>query len=120
MNTLSKVYSKLNSKTELATHKVDLALIDSLESELNSVSKEYNKQQNNAKTSISELKKISSSLKKLDAKFMDWLINFNDAEEQAKELGVKLPSNILKAEKEITTNMNDAKTLASILSKINI
>ena len=37
MNTLNRVYSKLNNKTELATHKVEFAILDSTEKQIGKI-----------------------------------------------------------------------------------
>jgi len=102
MNTLSKVYSKLNKKTELATHKVDLGIVDDLKKLSNQASKlekelrenskegfEIRKQEKEIEKSKTSLRKIlSNEIKKGDSiyKKLDSLIQ--KAFKTSKELGV--------------------------------
>ena len=120
MNLREQIEKEITDKvmTKLASEKVELGLIDDLKSGYKSVIKDYVKQNKDAQSALSELKKISANTNKLELKFMDWLVEFNHAEESAKDLGIKLPSDILKAEKEVVKSMNDASKLSSIISKI--
>ena len=122
MNLREKIEKEITDKvmTKLASEKVELGLIDDLKSGYNSLRKEYDKQNKNAQSALAELKKVGADTSKLDLKFMDWLVDFNNAEDSAKDLGIKLPSDILKAEKEIIKNNIDAKTLVSVINKIKI
>ena len=120
MNLREQIEKEITEKVmvKLASKKIELGLIDDLKSGYKSVIKDYNKQNQDAQSALSELKKIAASTNKLELKFMDWLVEFNNAEESAKDLGIKLPSDILKAEKEVVKSMNDASALSSIISKI--
>ena len=122
MNLREQLEKEITDKvmTKLASEKVELGLIDDLKSSYNSLRKEYDKQNKNAQSALAELKKVGADTSKLDLKFMDWLVDFNNAENSAKDLGIKLPSDILKAEKEIIKNNIDAKTLVSVINKIKI
>jgi hypothetical protein len=122
MNLREQLEKEITDKvmTKLASEKVELGLIDDLKSGYNSLRKEYDKQNKNAQSALAELKKVGADTSKLDLKFMDWLVDFNNAEDSAKDLGIKLPSDILKAEKEIIKNNIDAKTLVSVINKIKI
>ena len=89
MNTLNKVYSKLNKKTELATHKVDLALADDIEK----LHKEASKL--SVEANGSGLNAVRKAIQKADQDFTQLLIKsedgINKAEKfikAAKELGV--------------------------------
>lgn len=106
MNTLSKVYSKLNSKTELATHKVDLAIVD-----------DYNKAIDKANNFR---KKAASSLANLEGDLGSVVIMLEIAEKEsnkikkmAEELGVKNPVNSSKLEAKLK---EFRKSLASVKS----
>jgi len=123
MNILKNVVNKIaesDKKTELASQKVELALLDDLQNEYNAALKDYDKQKKDAQSALSELKKIAENSKKTELKLMDWLVSFNKAEASAKDLGLNLPSNILKAEKEVVKKMNEASTMASVINKIKL
>ena len=123
MNILKNVVNRIaesDKKTELASQKVELGLIDDLQNEYNAAVKDYDKQKKDAQSALSELKKIAENSKKTELKLMDWLVSFNKAEASAKDLGLNLPSNILKAEKEVVKKMNEASTMASVINKIKL
>jgi len=123
MNILKNVVNRIaesDKKTELASEKVELALLDDLQNEYNAALKDYDKQKKDAQSALSELKKIAENSKKTELKLMDWLVSFNKAEASAKDLGLNLPSNILKAEKEVVKKMNEASTMASVINKIKL
>ena len=123
MNILKNVVNRIaesDKKTELASEKVELGLIDDLQNEYNAAVKDYDKQKKDAQSALAELKKIAENSKKTELKLMDWLVSFNKAEASAKDLGLNLPSNILKAEKEVVKKMNEASTMASVINKIKL
>jgi soluble cytochrome b562 len=91
MNTLNKVYSKLNSKTELATHKVDLATVQTIIKQAEKISKNVNsasidldnaadKAEDGFKSAASQLDSLNSSV--------------SEALKMVKDLGVDIPKNL--------------------------
>jgi len=122
MNLREQIEKEITDKvmTKLASEKVELGLLDDLQNEYNAALKDYDKQKKDAQSALSELKKIAENSKKTELKLMDWLVSFNKAEASAKDLGLNLPSNILKAEKEVVKKMNEASTMASVINKIKL
>jgi len=83
MNTLKTIYDKIG-KTELAKHEVELALIQELE-------KEYNTLSNGVKKMVSERKRILQEIQKYRETLVDhqnFLKLKQQYEEMSKELGV--------------------------------
>jgi len=113
MNTLNKVYSKLNKKTELATHKVDLALVDDFETDFK-------------KTVDQDLKigqSLITALGKAENKYKSIINNYESvvkigekAQITAKELGVDLPQTF---ENRIDSAKAGIKEVQNLISKIN-
>lgn len=106
MNTLNKVYSKLNSKTELATHKVELGLVEDIEKELNNFQQIRKKTANIIDESYVPVREIEKAINKAKSeksnviKSIQNLRKAQDAVEEkvdkarkvAKELGVNIQS----------------------------
>lgn len=122
MNTLNKVYSKLNKKTELATHKVDLALADELKKRSQDLLK-------NLKAADGSWRDYQDYLTNADKPFKKMISNYDDLDgsiafaqssankylKAAKELGVNVKSN--KDYQNVIANLKTAeeviKTIAS-------
>ena len=120
MNLREQIEKEITDKvmTKLASEKVELGIIDDLKSAYNSLKKDFDKQNKNAQSALVELKKVGADITKLDLKFMDWLVEHTKAEKAAKDLGLKLPSDISKAEKEVIKMNADANTLRNIINRI--
>ena len=65
MNLREQIEKEITEKVmvKLASEKVELGLIDDLKSGYKSVIKDYNKQNQDAQSALSELKKIAASTK---------------------------------------------------------
>ena len=98
MNTLNKVYSKLNSekKTELANHKIELGLIDDFKKASNKAINSGTDAGGDVEDWISKLPKLISALKK-SLNDQEKVIEIgNKMNKISKELGANLPSNVKK------------------------
>jgi hypothetical protein len=96
MNTLSKVYSKLNSKTELATHKVELGIAQDIKKVLarakkvSTVGKKQEDKNADARMKYEkEWEKSRPIIKDASQVTKELLAIEKDAIKAAKELGVK-------------------------------
>jgi len=107
MNTLNKVYSKLNKKTELATHKVDLGAIDDLDDKYKKIASKAPKIKQQILKNSNELSAVSNDLDNLQS-------DFKKLEGMAKELGA---DNI---EKRARTMFNTVGNLSSAWGKAAI
>ena len=83
MNTLNKVYNKLNSdnKTELAKHKIELGLIDDVKKQYNLIIKLKEKAED-------DLAKAKKSAIMAESEIKEFNKDANKAEQIAKELGI--------------------------------
>ena len=116
MKTLETIYNKLNSveKTELETHKVELAKITELEEyeyELNAGIDILMKFATDAREAIAkgvrELNRLNS-VKKVAERI------YGDVEQQAKELGIDIPE-LKKLKKAISAFEQQKKSLTKVL-----
>ena len=114
MSTKKRVFKKLaeESKTELSAQKVELALVDDIETLFNEVSKNYNKIEGLAK----ELRSVSV---KTSVKIEKMRKIRTQVESKAKELGVDVDTIIASAMFSRTNNMMKAiekiKTLRGVI-----
>jgi hypothetical protein len=95
LNEVFKKVSAINEVTELASHKVELTLLDDLKKLEKSISDEAQKAYNEAMKVEELYKKVNSANKALISKFGQTKIIFADkiyqARSTAKELGITLP-----------------------------
>ena len=108
---LSKI-AKINEPTELASHKVDLALVDDFKNVFN---KANNDQAKIATTLVNDLAKASNSFKENLADWQKSAVIGNQLIAKAKELGIDLPAPILNS---VKASEIEIKNMPSLLSKI--
>lgn len=122
MNTLKTIYSKLQDKTELATHNVELAKLD----DLNTINKKLIALRDDSNKFFALKRQVIDFAK---AEFPKVKINLDEAvklvgiiKTQAKELGLDLTNNaiIKQAESEISTSNNIFKIYTDYLKQPNI
>ena len=130
MKTLETIYKKLNSveKTELETHKVELAIVDELKKYAKGYDKYYNEGkglEQKAERVKKELKEIVSALYKWDElgnSIADDIIrSLRKADEAADELGIK-PQQIAEyknAEASFKNFAKAAKRFGDIAKKLD-
>jgi hypothetical protein len=119
MNTLKTVFGKLfkEETTNLASHEVELATIDELKSDVIAYNKALDNYNNDFKAMQSQLRDLSVKYGKLSDVYMTWFSFYNDTEKKANELGIKLPNEIIKLEKDAITNSNVARDMGNKLYK---
>lgn len=121
MNTLKNVGKKL-FKTELATQKVELSLVD----DINKIKIEANKSEDYAISEISKsLSSLENGFKLLDKAILnskEVLSQIDKAKVISKDLGVELPSNIESSYKYYQENIKSfdvmKNTISGFISKI--
>jgi hypothetical protein len=99
MKTLQSIYNKITDKTELAKHKVELALVDEIKNASDSVKKKYDIVFQKATASLSN---INEGVKLGNKAFFDAQKFYQQGlkiEQQAKELGLQMPNDFLNAMK---------------------
>jgi len=106
MNTLQTIYNKLSDKTELASQKVELALINDIDKILDGALAKQ-------RTLITQGLKVSEQLLALTVDYKKALSISIDAANKAKELG------IADAEKLFRVRGEEAKDFGGIVGKVS-
>jgi hypothetical protein len=122
MNTLNKVYSKLNKKTELATHKVDLGLVDELKTiqkESTNAYVDYIDDMDTSKGYLSQAKKKATKAVQL---LKESIKIYNEVQSKFEELGVDMPSELKKQTPKpaLDEAEKDLSMMTSIFSKFKV
>jgi chromosome segregation ATPase len=112
-----KIASIESEKTELGKHKIDLATIDALKNEVIGYNKSLDSYNNDFKSMQSQLKDLSVKYGKLTDTYLSWFAAYNDTEEKATQLGIKLPNDIVKLEKDAISKSNEARDMGNKLYK---
>ena len=118
MNTEKRVFAKLfkaEEKTELATQKIELALVDDFES----ISK------NIFKNSDKAFNEVDQSTKKIGS-FVDEAISliskseniYSKIDKQSKEIGFKIPSNLSQINNDNQSELKSLKKLRQAISSL--
>jgi len=117
LNEVFKKVSAINEVTELASHKIELATIDALKNEVIGYNKSLDSYNNDFKSMQSQLKDLSVKYGKLTDTYLSWFAAYNDTEEKATQLGIKLPNDIVKLEKDAISKSNEARDMGNKLYK---
>jgi len=103
--------------TKLAKHEVELATIDTLKNEVIGYNKLLDSYNNGFKSMQTQLRDLSVKFGKLADTYMSWFAAYNDTEEKASQLGIKLPNDIIKLEKDAISKSNEARDMGNKLYK---
>ena len=107
---IQKVYSKLpKQEVELSAHKIELALIDGLERDVNKIYEDISRADGVLQKGAIEAERISKSAALKANGSMDTV---NKAEQMAKELGIDLPQI-----KELKQRLQNAEKRAKEITK---
>ena len=106
------------AKTELKSNKVELGSIDELKTDALAYNKLFDSYNNDFKSLQSQVKNLSNEFIKVKDLYMSWFGRYNKTEDQAKELGIKLPSDIIKLEKDAIDKSNEARDMGNNLAKL--
>lgn len=112
MSTLNDIFKKIEDKTELASHKVELALMDDFKTVFN---KANNDQAKIATALVGYLAKSSNDFKENLADWQKSVVIGNQLIQKSKELGIELPAPILNS---VKASEIEVKNMPSLLSKI--
>ena len=116
MNTQKSVYNKLfKEETQLASHEVNLALVDDVQNLYNAANKSYKA---NTDQLMSFASKMESSFQKTADEYKKALDKYNQLEKMSKDLGVPLPNEISKLKGLIEFGLNDSLDAKSNAVKI--
>jgi hypothetical protein len=119
MNTLKTVFGKLfKEETQLASHEVELALIDDIKKLMNSALSRKGEFQKFSQTVQQQLDnlKVASNMWNRDLSEAQTLIS--NLVVKAKEIGVAVPAEVLAYEKIIKDGVSETKNYSNIIVKI--
>jgi len=117
-NAMVEKIKELITKSELKTNKVELGSIDVLKTDAIAYNKLFDSYNNDFKTIQSQVKNLSNEFNKVKDLYMSWFGRYNKTEDQANELGIKLPSDIIKLEKDAIDKSNEARDMGNKLAKL--
>ena len=109
---------ELITKSELKSNKVELGSIDELKTDALAYNKLFDSYNNDFKSLQSQVKNLSNEFIKVKDLYMSWFGRYNKTEDQANELGIKLPSDIIKLEKDAIDKSNEARDMGNKLAKL--
>ena len=109
---------ELITKSELKSNKVELGSIDELKTDALAYNKLFDSYNNDFKSLQSQVKNLSNEFIKVKDLYMSWFRRYNKTEDQANELGIKLPSDIIKLEKDAIDKSNEARDMGNKLAKL--
>lgn len=114
MNTRKTVYNKLfTEKTELAKHEVELASIDELKADAIAYAKSFENYNSEFDGLKNQIKALSIKYAKLSDVYRTWLSFYSEVDKKAKELGVNLPADVVKLEKDVIDKSAKAANLGN-------
>jgi hypothetical protein len=117
MSTLKNVANKL-FKTELESHKVELALTDDIKkliSEANNLKNQYDGAAMSAVNNLKEAKRLAGNWRDNLSQANNLIINLT---QKANELGVDIPKEVLNYKELVTKGAKDADNFVKIINKI--
>ena len=109
------VFNKLFTKTELGTHKIDLALVDDVKNLYENANKIYAQNGDLLNRYAQSLEKAFQSAADDYKKALD---KFNQLEKSGKDLGIDLPQDIIKLKSLIEYGLKDSLNSKSNVVKI--
>jgi predicted S18 family serine protease len=117
MNTLQNVYNKLQDKTELAKHEVELSLLDDLKSQSKNILSGKNKLANIEAEFYNQKKKLSSFIEIVQEQSKRLIELSNELKTKTNSLGLETPKEVtiyLGQANEFISQANDIKKRAKI------
>ena len=115
-----QVFSKLFTKTELGTHKVDLAVTDDIKkliTEANNLKNQYNGAANAAVNNLKEAKRLAINWRDNLSQANNLIINLT---QKANELGIDIPKEVLDYKELTVKGSKDADNYVKVISKIQM
>ncbi len=110
MNTTKSVYNRLFSedKVELASERIELALVDDIQKMYNAAGKELSTANNASKKAIAAIDEVFTAYRQNAIKSNEALGKIAELKKQAKDLGLEAPANVLKFEEDLTSNVKNS------------
>ena len=111
MNTTKSVYNRLftEDKVELASERVELALVDDIQKMYNAAGKELSTANNASKKAIAAIDEVFTAYRQNAIKSNEALGKIAELKKQAKDLGLDAPANVLKFEEDLTANVKNSQ-----------
>ena len=110
---LNEVFKKVadieRNATELASHEVELALVDDIQKMYNDASKELTIAGNASKKAIAAIDEVFTAYRQNAVKSNEALKAIVELKTQAKNVGLDVPANILKFESDLTANVKNSQ-----------
>ena len=118
MNTLQTIYNKLQDKTELAKHEVELTAVDEVRKFIESTTKRKEEFKKFAQLTNQQLDnlKVSANMWGNDYSAADKIMQ--QLSLKAKEIGIELPKEFLDYKKQFNDGIIKTKNYAEIITKI--
>ena len=118
MNLENKIRKQL-FKTELETHKVDLALVDDIKKKTSKLEKEWKEALNIAVDGAKELNnKINAKARNVNTILIDLISEVDEAEKILKDLGAGSNTDIERAKKELKIAKAQSKELSNVSARL--
>ena len=118
MNTLQNVYDRLSDKTELASQKVELRLVDDFNKLLKEAEGFKTKYKGDSDSLINSVKNAKMTIQNWRDTLQDAVTLLSDISKKANELGVELPKEIISAKETILKGAKATSDANKILMKI--
>lgn len=100
-------------KTELGTHEVELGSIDELKSDAIAYAKAFENYNSEFEGLKGQIKALSIKYAKLSDVYRTWLSFYSEVNKKAKDLGVNLPNDVIKLEKDAIDKSAKAANLGN-------
>ena len=118
MNTLQNVYDRLSDKTELASQKVELRLVDDFNKLLKEAEGFKTKYKGDSDSLINSVKNAKMTIQNWRDTLQSAVTLLSDISKKANELGVELPKEIISAKETILKGAKATSDANKILMKI--
>ena len=117
MNTLQTIYNKLEDKTELASHEVELTAVDEVRKFIESTTKRKEEFKKFAQLTNQQLDnlKVSANMWGNDYSAADKIMQ--ELSLKAKEIGIELPKEFLDYKKQFNDGIIKTKNYAEIIKE---
>lgn len=114
------VFGKLFTKTELGTHKIDLAVTDDIKkliTEANNLKNQYNGAATAAVNNLKEAKRLAGNWRDNLSQANNLIINLT---QKANELGIDIPKEVLNYKELTVKGSKDADNYVKLINKIQM
>lgn len=110
---LNEVFKKVadieSNATELASHQIELTLVDDIQKMYNDAGKELTNAANSSKKAIAAIDEVFTAYRQNAVKSNEALKAIVELKTQAKNVGLAVPANVLKFETELNANLKNSQ-----------